>query len=211
MMNMHWQSRQDLRQTLRRWHESLFLMLANHLPRTPAADRARARWLALAGVAIDPSTVVWAPFEIRPIGCAPHIKIGKRTFVNSGARLACRGPARIEIGDNVMIGPRCLFETMNHNLVHAADGSRGEEAESIFVEDFCWIGARVTILPGVRIGKGSVVAAGAVVTEDVPPYVVAGGVPARIIKKIEARDQDHELMDLPFATWDMRQAVGDLR
>lgn len=170
---------------LREWNESFFLMLANHLPRTHSADRARARLLGLAGIEIDPSAVIWAPFEIRPIGVASSIKIGRRTFLNSGARLACPTPARIEIGEHVMIGPRCLFETMNHSLVHAEDGSRHGPAKSIFVEDYCWIGARVTILPGVRIGKGSVVAAGAVVTEDVPPYVVAGGVPARVIKKIE--------------------------
>lgn len=167
------------------WRESFFLAVANHLPRTRSADRARTGWLRLAGIEIDASAVIWAPLEIRPIGAAARIKIGKQSFVNSGARLACPEPARIEIGDHVMIGPRCLFETQNHALVHAADGTRAGVAESIIIEDYAWIGARVTVLPGVRIGKGSVVAAGAVVTEDVPPYVVAGGVPARVIKRIE--------------------------
>lgn len=62
-------------------------------------------------------------------------------------------------------------------------------AKPIHIEDGCWIGARVTVLGGVRIGRGSVVAAGAVVTRDVPENCLVGGVPARLLRQLESSDQ----------------------
>ncbi len=164
------------------WKESLFLGLANALPRLDLCDRWRGRLLALAGASVGQNTVIWAPIEIRPIGGAVRVSIGNSTFINSGIRFACPPPAQITIGQKVMIGPQCFFETMNHSLTYNADGSRPGTSCSIVVEDYVWIGARVTVLPGVTIGKGSVVAAGAVVTQDVPPHCVVAGVPARFIK-----------------------------
>jgi maltose O-acetyltransferase len=166
------------------WRESFFLWLANALPRTHRSDRhLRARLLAKAGVKIA-GGVVWNGIEIRPLGAASRIEIGRGVFINSGVRFECAPEVTIKIGDRVQIGPRCSFETMNHSVVLLEKNKRGGFPASIVVEDDVWLAAGATVLPGVRIGKGSVVAAGAVVTKDVPPYTLVGGVPAQIIKQI---------------------------
>jgi maltose O-acetyltransferase len=93
--------------------------------------------------------------------------------------------APVVIGDNVLIGPDVCICTGTHE-VHwrAREQVRGSFALPIFIEANCWIGAGATILPGVRIGKGTTVAAGAVVTKDVEPESVVGGVPAKLIKRL---------------------------
>ncbi len=164
--------------------ETLFLTVANLLPRAYTSDAMRALVLKLAGMKIQYPAHIWAPLEIRPIGASPRISIGRDTFVNSHARFAARHPATISIGERVFVGPNCFFETVNHEL--DADGVRRTVPKSIVIEDDVWLGARVTVLPGVTIGRNSNVAAGAVVTADVPPNVVVGGIPAEIIRKLEA-------------------------
>lgn len=164
--------------------ETIFLTMANLLPRSYTSDAIRALILKLAGMKIQYPAHIWAPLEIRPIGASPRISIGRDTFINSHARFAARHPATITIGERVFIGPSCFFETVNHEL--DSDHNRQTVPKSIIIEDDVWLGARVTVLPGVTIAKGSNVAAGAVVTADVPPNVVVGGIPAKIIHKHEA-------------------------
>lgn len=88
----------------------------------------------------------------------------------------------VQIGDNVRIAPYTLILDSDFHDVrdHFAEGT----SKPIYIEDDVWIASRSTILKGVRIGKGSVIAAGAVVTKDVPPFSVAAGVPAKVIKAI---------------------------
>ncbi len=89
------------------------------------------------------------------------------------------------IGDYVMMGEDCTIITRNHRFerLNTPMMYQGfEEEKPVIIGDDVWIGDRVTILPGVKIGKGSIIAAGAVVTHDVPEYSIVGGVPARIIK-----------------------------
>jgi len=88
----------------------------------------------------------------------------------------------ITIGKRVAIGPRCSFETQNHS-VDLIDGRRTGENKSIVIEDNVWLCAGVIVLPGVTIGKGSVVAAGAVVNRDVPPYTLVGGFQPNLLKQ----------------------------
>jgi maltose O-acetyltransferase len=165
--------------------EAFFLNLANSLPRNHRSDRyLRSRLLAKAGVNIK-GGVVWDRIEIRPIGAASRITIGKGCFINSGVRFECAPEVTIKIGNRVQIGSRCSFETMNHSVVLLDKNKRGGFPASIEIEDDVWLASRVTILPGVTVGRGSVVAAGAVVTRDIPPFTLAGGVPARAIKHIE--------------------------
>lgn len=92
-----------------------------------------------------------------------------------------------EIGDNVRIAAQVVIIPMNH-IYEDPDTpiwKQGIRAKGIKIEDDVWIGAGAKILDGVTIGKGSVIGAGAVVTDDIPPYSVAVGVPARVIKKRE--------------------------
>lgn len=89
----------------------------------------------------------------------------------------------VQIGANVRIAPyTIILDSDFHDIKdHFAEGA----AKPVIIEDDVWIATRSTILKGVRIGKGSVIAAGAVVTRDIPPYSIAGGVPAKVIKSIE--------------------------
>lgn len=86
----------------------------------------------------------------------------------------------LRIGNNVSIAGEVRIYTMQHDI---DDPDFGEVEGDVVIEDYVVIGTRVTVLPGVRIGKGAVVASGAVVTRDIEPYTVVGGVPAEFIRK----------------------------
>lgn len=135
----------------------------------------------MAGIKIQGKCTLWGPFTIRPIGGAKNIEIGKGTFINSETRFGVPSE-KVIIGKNVQIGPRVMFETMNHGLVYEEGKGRGSWAKPIVIEDEVWIGAGCIVTQGVTIGKGAVVAAGAVVTKDVQPNTVVGGTPAKFIK-----------------------------
>ncbi|AFY54444.1 acetyltransferase (isoleucine patch superfamily) [Rivularia sp. PCC 7116] len=111
-----------------------------------------------------------------------HIYIDKGTFIGVGASVA--GPGNVKIGKRCLIAARCGIFANNHKY---ADPSRyiadqGVTCQGITIEDDCWLGHAVTVVDGVTIGKGSVIGAGAVVTKDIPPYSIAVGTPARVIK-----------------------------
>ncbi|WP_071442189.1 sugar O-acetyltransferase [Traorella massiliensis] len=111
-----------------------------------------------------------------------HIRFGKDVFVNINSYFM--DGAEIVIGDHVFIGPSCGFYTAMHPLDASSRNQGLEKALPIHIEDDVWIGANVVILPGVTIGKGSVIAAGSVITHDVEAYSLAAGVPAKIMKKL---------------------------
>ena len=117
----------------------------------------------------------------------PHafIRIGANSLI--GEMNVLRGQGGIAIGDRVYTAPLVQMLAVNHVF---DDPSRpmveqGITADGIVIEDDVWIGAGAIITDGVRVSKGSVVAAGAVVTADVPPYTVVGGIPAKVIRKID--------------------------
>jgi acetyltransferase-like isoleucine patch superfamily enzyme len=112
------------------------------------------------------------------------IKIGSNSLI--GEYSVIRGQGGVVIGDRVYTSPFTQLLAVNHvyDDPHTPFVDQGITAEGIIVEDDVWLGAGAVITDGVRIGKGAVVAAGAVVTRDVPPYTVVGGVPARVIKEI---------------------------
>lgn len=112
------------------------------------------------------------------------LRVGKRSFVNRGC-LFDNEHAQVIIGNNVAVGYRCSFLTINHNMDNPVRRAGKVSGKQIIIEDGVWIGGNVTILPGVVIGKGSVIAAGSVVTHDVEPNTLYGGVPAIIIRKLD--------------------------
>ena len=104
---------------------------------------------------------------------------------NSGIGIRAQINGKVMIGKNVMMGPDVCVYAINHafNRVDIPMNFQGFAPEKpVVIGDDVWIGARVIILPGVRIGTGAVIGAGAVVTKDVPDYAVVGGNPARILK-----------------------------
>ena len=132
----------------------------------------------LIGKPVDPTFALFPPFYT---DCGKNINVGKNVFINSGCRFQDQGG--ITIGDGALIGHNAVLATLNHDIdpqkrstMHPAPITIGKDV---------WIGANATIVPGVDIGDGAVIAAGAVVTQNVPPNVIAGGVPAKVLKKIE--------------------------
>lgn len=109
------------------------------------------------------------------------IRIGEYCSVN--AYTVIQGGGTVEIGDNVRIAPHCTIFASNHNFHDRRVNIReqGINCVGIIIGDDVWLGAGSRIMDGVTIGRGSVVAAGAVVTKSVSPYSVVGGVPARLI------------------------------
>lgn len=118
-----------------------------------------------------------------------NIFIGNDVGIGEGALFMCTR-AKIHIGNHVMFGPRVTVITGGHRMnmvgrymTSVTDAEKEpEDDRDIVFEGDNWIGANVTVLRGVRVGEGAVIAAGAVVTRDVPPYAIVGGVPARVIK-----------------------------
>ena len=112
-----------------------------------------------------------------------YTRFGEGVFVNHGCYFMDGGT--ITIGKNVFIGPFCGFYTANHPLNYT-DRNRGlERALPIRIGDNCWFGANVSVMQGVTIGSGCVIAAGSVVTHDLPDNCLAAGVPASVKKYIE--------------------------
>ena len=131
----------------------------------------------LIGKPLDESFGMFPPFYT---DCGKNITIGKNVFINSGCRFQDQGG--ISIGDDTLIGHNAVFATLNHGL--KPDKRQDLYPAPIHIGKNVWIGANVTVLPGVTIGDNAVIAAGAVVTKDVPENTIAGGVPAKEIKKI---------------------------
>ncbi len=126
------------------------------------------------GLHIGPHSTVLMTAEFNAIS---KITVGDHTIINQHVYLDGRGG--LSIGDSVNISSHVLLVAGTHDVQDGAH-FRGE-ARPIFIEDYVWLGTRCTILCGVRVGKGAVVAAGAVVTQDVAPFTIVGGVPARKI------------------------------
>jgi acetyltransferase-like isoleucine patch superfamily enzyme len=111
------------------------------------------------------------------------VRIGSRCSVNADCVLY--GTGGLTIGNGVRIAAHTVIVAANHRFARRdmPIHQQGSVARGIAIGDDVWIGAGARILDGVRIGTGAIVAAGAVVTRDVPPYTIAGGVPARVIKE----------------------------
>lgn len=128
-------------------------------------------------------------------GNGRNIRIGDYSGIGMNARI--QGP--LQIGSHCMMGPDVLIYTRGHNTedVEVPMMFQGDTTEKkVIIEDDVWIGARAILLPGVRIGRGSIVAAGAVVTKDVEPYTVVGGVPAVIIKNRRSKEENDKKIKL---------------
>jgi acetyltransferase-like isoleucine patch superfamily enzyme len=122
------------------------------------------------------------------------ITIGRDSLI--GEYNVLRGQGGITIGDRVYTSPMTQLIAVNHVFDDPTMPfiEQGLTAEGIVVEDDVWLGANAVVTDGVRIGKGAVVAAGAVVTKDVPPYTVVGGVPAKEIRKVGERASGRSLV-----------------
>ena len=126
---------------------------------------------------------ILSPF-ITDYGC--YCSIGRDTFINHNAYLMDGGG--ITIGHHCFIGPNCGMYTAIHPMLAKERNQGLEKALPIVIGDNCWIGADVTILPGVTIGSNTIIGAKSVVTKDIPDHVLALGNPCRVIRPITEDD-----------------------
>ncbi len=175
--------------------------LRRHLP-NPLINSFRLRILKLRGCNVGRGVALFANTSIERY--PGRVSLGDYAILKSGATIcACNSDATIKIGERTTIGnytfifasmdievgkdcliaPFCYLVDSNHGTdkEHNING-QPLRSEAISIEDDVWLGARAIVLPGCRVGRGAVVAAGSVVTRDVPAYAIVGGSPARLIK-----------------------------
>lgn len=141
-----------------------------------------------------------------------NVRLGPGVFLNFNATFIDTSP--INIGARTLIGPGCSFYSGTHPLDPALrNGINGPElGKDINIGEDCWLGGNVIILPGITVGQGSTIGAGSVVTKDIPPFHVAAGNPAQVLKRIatemdpsnastpKSKDQSrHEGAEVPMA------------
>jgi acetyltransferase-like isoleucine patch superfamily enzyme len=150
-------------------------------------DGAEINCLSLQGIKLGNRVTIGKYAIIRPSNIyggpiGEGLTMGDNSNIGPYNYIGCSG--KITIGNNVMLAPRVSIYAENHVFDHPEILIRdqGVEKKEVIIEDDCWIAANSILLAGVTIGKGSVVAAGSVVTENVPPYSVVAGVPAKWIK-----------------------------
>ena len=140
-------------------------------------DQVRSQLSVITGTEIDESTAIFPPFHTN---FGQFIRLGKNVFINHACSFLDIGGITIE--DDVQIGPRVNLTSENHPL---DPGDRKTVIlGAIIIKRNAWIGAGATILPGVTVGENAIVAAGAVVSRDVPPNTVVAGVPAKVVKTL---------------------------
>ena len=131
----------------------------------------------LTGKPVDPTFGLFPPFYT---DFGKNITVGKHVFINRCCNFQDQGGITLE--DGVLIGHNAVLATINHEMDPEKRSSM--HMAPIRICKNVWVGSNVTILPGVTIGEGAIIAAGAVVTTDVPPRVIVGGIPARVIREL---------------------------
>jgi acetyltransferase-like isoleucine patch superfamily enzyme len=147
------------------------------LPNDPLFCSWRTEFLRKRGNKIGKGSVIYGGVIINGL-----VTLGKECSISNNCFLSGKR-AGIFLGDYVMIAPNCVLVASSHSFkdIEIPMINQSSQNDPIFIEDDVWIGANCTITSGVRIGHGSIVGAGSVVTKDVTPYTIVGGVPARVI------------------------------
>lgn len=172
---IHW--RDDLSKQV----DAIVAQASNYLINFNQSTRETERRAILAqlfGETLDKATTLNPPFQT---DFGAHTFIGKHVFINRDCFFVDLGGVYIE--DNALIGPRAMLISVGHN----EDPAHRHDLvlKSVRIKQGAWIGANVTVLPGVTIGENAIVGAGAVVTKDVPANTVVAGVPAKILRTIQ--------------------------
>lgn len=168
----------DLHELMHRLAQEAMQITAELNHRYHEQAEIRCLFSKLTGKPVPETFSMFPPFYSE---CGKNILIGENVFINCGCHFQDHGG--IYIGDGTLIGSYVVMATINHgqNPTERSDSFPAP----IHIGEKVWIGSHATILPGVTIGDGAIVAAGAVVTKDVPPNTVVGGVPAKTMKAIE--------------------------
>lgn len=144
--------------------------------------RSRVRILRLAGLGVGAATTIGG--EIRVEGGPPrNLRIGSECWINAGCVFDVAD--RIDIGDTVSMAQDVMILTSTHQLGDSLNRAGPLTTAPVEIGSATWIGARSVVLPGVKIGKACIIASGSVVNRDVPPNSLIGGVPARLIRRLD--------------------------
>lgn len=163
-----------LKATVRAWWLAVVNITASMLPDDPFTSRLRAYLYGLISFRSGKAPTVKGGCRVNGYG----LRIGHRVFINRSCYFDLSAP--ILLGDNVVVGHHTVFVTADHHIGAPGRRAGAVKAAPIVVEEGAWIGCQCVIMPGVTIGRGSVVAAGALVRENVPPNAMVAGVPARV-------------------------------
>lgn len=167
-----------------------------------AEDFSEIQGLSRQGIKFGDRVTVGRFAMIRPSGyyggeIGEGLVVGNNSNIGAYCYIGCSG--LIRIGNNVMMSPRVSLYAENHNYDDATSDmkSQGVTREQITIEDDCWITSHTVILAGVTIGRGSIIAAGSVVTKDMPPYSIVAGVPAKVIRSRQPADRPEQFETVP--------------
>lgn len=151
-----------------------------------AEDYSEIQGLSESGIVFGDNVTIGRFAMIRPSGyygpdVGSGLEVGNSSNIGAYCYIGCSG--HVSIGSHVLMSPRVSLFGENHNFqdTDRPIKAQGVTRSPIVIEDDCWLASGCTILAGVTIGRGSIVAAGAVVTKDVPPFTIVGGVPAKEI------------------------------
>ena len=175
----------------------VFGYLAGHVL-TP--QRLRIRLLRAAGVTVERHLEVLSGLRVTGEG---RLTVGDCSFINHDCLIDTAGD--VTIGRNVALANRVSLLTSGHEMDDPRARAGRRVLAPVVVEDGAWLGANVTVLPGVTIGAGAVVAAGSLVRADVPPHTLWAGVPARFIRELPLG-----AVDLPATAEDPADVVAQL-
>ena len=176
-----------MRSTLQRVGVHLVNSLSDLLGDDVVGRRVRHALLRAAGADLAPhASLHGGTYFSRP----PNLAVGERAFVNRGCYLDLEGP--ITLHDDVVVGHGTSIITSHHAIGPSRRRADGVTPRAVIVHAGAWIAARCVVMPGVTVGAGAVVACGAVVTHDVPPDVLVAGVPARVIRQLDAEEDLHD-------------------
>lgn len=177
---------------MKRFFIAIIKYLTNHFIQHIPSYTLRNSWYRrILGWSIAPQVTIMMGQHIQTSGIkevGKKVSIGQGTVINWDCMLYITGG--LSIGKQVSISAGTWLVTGSHEM---NDPSFPATYKPIVIEDYVWIGMRATILGGVTIGKGAVIMAGAVVTRDVPPYTVVGGVPAREITQRQLKDPAYSM------------------
>jgi len=161
--------------------EVFLLHLVGHIP----SHHLRRFFYRICGIKIGPGSTIHMGARFYD---PRNIEVGKDSIIGEGAVLD--GRDKLKIGNHVDIASQVMIYNSKHDI---NDPNFSAINAPVIIDDYVFIGPRAVILPGVKIGKGAVIAASAVVTKDVPPYAVVGGVPAKIIGERRNKNLSYRL------------------
>jgi acetyltransferase-like isoleucine patch superfamily enzyme len=202
--------RRKVGEALRAFHFKLWLvnLLLGPLP-ILVGKRLRAQLYRFAGFRIGPDSRFLDRATFDALGNPyPNLTIGRRSQVGIGCHFSLNAP--VSIGDDVIFGHYVRILTDTHALGPSIRRCGERIAQPVVIEDGVWLASNVVLLPGVTVGRGSVVASGAVVARDVPPNCAVGGVPARVLRTLpEGPPRDADLaQDLAAAEMTLGGSPG---